>query len=303
MPPLFGPGNGRGGLGEWGDPAREWTQSAPMGPPCVPTQCDPRTGLPIDPQTGRPLGFAGDPGFDALLRIMGGMSSAIAQLANPTGGAQVFQPPPHISPPFRARPLTGIARAVLNTATAGPGIGSVAAAALAVAEGLPGAPLALLPATPGAAGIGGPQLLVNFTSPQGYRTVLSHVGVEISDGDTDSVLFTVVIGAGPAQVGNRMSGGVPLFDPSPLALISTLTDPSPMSANVPENTTVQIWAGNLDPNFGVLVSGALFGWVYPALQQADSLASSLSQAPCAPSGTERLDCRPCGPGGYDGYGG
>lgn len=274
----------------WGAGDREWTQSTQGGPPCVPIDCNPLARLPRDP-SGRPVGIAADPGFAALLEAAGKIQSYLGTLAQPAGGASFQQLPPHQGVPFRAKPLTGITRAVLNCATAAPGFMSANAVAMALALGLPGPTLSVLPPT---TGIGGQQLLVNFTTPLGFRAVLTHVGVETSDARKNSVLFTVVIGAPPTQVGNTMQGGSALIDPSPLAEVSTLTNPVPMPANVTQNTTIQIWARNLDGDAPVYVEGQLWGWIYPALQQSDSLASSLSGAPCAPSGTDRTDAPTCG---------
>lgn len=223
------------------------------------------------------------------------------QLAEETARGVIWnsQVTPLQDPPYRGQPLVPEVRAVLAPIP-GNAAAMAAAVALAAAEApySGGLPL-LLPAT-----VNTWVDVLTYAVPRSSRAVLRQVGFGAPLAPKDAIRWRVVVGGLPLALGNPNGGYFPR---------SSMDDLLDTFAVPMGGQTITIQARNLNPNSGYLVEARLYGWVFPTLQQDDTLRSLLGTnglqtngrfsetafAPpiCPPSLAcpPPPDCPPCGP--------
>ncbi len=156
------------------------------------------------------------------------------------------------APPFRARQLTAAARIVVGP-VAGDAAATAAAVSLAAAEGT-------TVVTPTAT----TQYVtvLSYNIPQGFRARVDGAGVYASNAARNSYLWRIV------------SGGVTITDVPQWGLADSMQMLDAFDITSPTKN-IEIQVRNLDTASPVLIESRINGWVFPVLQNDDTLQSLL----------------------------
>lgn len=204
------------------------------------------------------------------------------------------------APPYRALPFPAERRVVVQPPGSPPLAGPLAAAvALAAAEAPFSGPLPLIALTSTSVFAD----VYSYTIPNGFRLVITKVGLGAPLAPKDALRWRLVVGTLPLVAGLPAGTGSDGLWPRASAddLLDTFAVPM-------ANTTVSVQVRNLNVNSGYLVEVKLYGWLFPVLQQDDNERSLLltngldtngrftdSGAFCAPACPSSMVCPPPGP--------
>lgn len=154
------------------------------------------------------------------------------------------------APPFRARALTTATRIVVAP-VAGDAVATAGAVALAAAEGT-----TVVTPTASTSFV----TVLTYTIPQGFRARINGAGVYIANAAHNLYRWRIVAG------GEIISDSIQWGLADSMQFLDVFNIPAPTK-------NVEIQVQNQDPDSGILVEARLNGWIFPVLQNDDTLQS------------------------------